>query len=381
MNKPIVYINKESIKKDGFASLYLKYYIGDSYIKINVKINIEAKFWNHDKQQLTGGEMRKEKNLQIKEVVGRAAEIILKYQVQKRTLTKELFQKEFSHPSVLLDFYDFMVDQIKQRHDITQDSKDLQLSVVSKMRQVQSKLLIIQFDEEYLKSFEKFWKKKGNKRNTIGKDFRVMRTYTNIAIKKELIEKSPFLYFKHKDEKTYPVYLTKEERQTLIDLYNAKQLPETLHKTLKQFLFSCFTGLRVSDLKAITFQNIENNKLTLKPIKTLNTSSMQIIIPLSKTALELIAESKHKQGIIFTDYVERRLNYYLKDIAKVAGIEKNISMHTGRHTFATLFLKSCKRADGILLLQKLLGHAKLESTLIYTHVLTDDLEIAMNDFD
>jgi site-specific recombinase XerD len=61
-----------------------------------------------------------------------------------------------------------------------------------------------------------------------------------------------------------------------------------------------------------------------------------------------------------------------KQVAGVAGIRRDISFHTGRHTFATLFLRRTKAANGILILQKILGHSDLGSTIIYSHVIGTD---------
>ena len=75
------------------------------------------------------------------------------------------------------------------------------------------------------------------------------------------------------------------------------------------------------------------------------------------------------------------MNKYIKEVVHFANIEKDISFHTARHTFATLFLKKSSKANGILILQQLLGHSNIETTMVYSHVLNEDVKEAMAEFD
>lgn len=61
-------------------------------------------------------------------------------------------------------------------------------------------------------------------------------------------------------------------------------------------------------------------------------------------------------------------------------IDKDISFHNARHTFATLFLKKSRQANGIIMLQRMLGHSSIETTMVYAHILNDDLMEAMSEF-
>jgi integrase/recombinase XerD len=383
MPKPTIYIKDDYVNKNGECSLYLRIYMQNSYCYINLDIDVKPENFDKKAFHLISGERRKEKNLQIKEAIGRAADIILRYQVQKKTLTKDLFVKEYSNPSIITDFYSFADDAIKSRHDIVYSTKNLQFAVINKMRQVKPNLLLVELDEDYLTEYAKFWTRKGNKKNTLGKDFKTMKTYVNIALKKELITRDPFMFFKHRDEKTYPEFLTEEEINKLIDLYNEKSLKDYYQITLRYFIFVCYTGLRISDLKRITFENIFQKNLKFKPYKLLNTTGEKITVPLCKMALRMIKDERPNglSGVIFTKFSENRLNMYIKEVMRYAGVKKHVTFHVGRHTFATQFLRKATRANGILMLQKLLGHAKIDSTMIYSHVLTDDIEDAMKQFD
>ena len=91
--------------------------------------------------------------------------------------------------------------------------------------------------------------------------------------------------------------------------------------------------------------------------------------------------TQYEDAAVFKCLTEQRMNKYIKEVCAVAGIRKDVSFHTARHTFATLFLRNTKAANGILLLQKILGHSDLNSTIVYSHVITTDIDSAMLQFD
>ncbi|WP_372755786.1 site-specific integrase [Mariniflexile sp.] len=139
------------------------------------------------------------------------------------------------------------------------------------------------------------------------------------------------------------------------------------------FVFSCYTSLSYIDVIHLTADNISvgidgelwiyyNREKTDKSIK----------IPLLPKALHIIDKYKdsHKsksQGTIFPKMSNQKLNSYLKEIADVCGIKKNLTFHIARHTFATTVTLS----NGIPIetVSKLLGHSKISTTQIYAKVI------------
>ena len=143
------------------------------------------------------------------------------------------------------------------------------------------------------------------------------------------------------------------------------------HKNiLSRFLFSCFTGLRISDIDNLKEENIISDSLAFTTVKTgkfqrinMNESAKKYIDP----------------KIIFpAGYTGEYINRELKDIAKICGIRKNISYHVSRHTFATNFLICGGRVEH---LQKILGHSKITDTMIYVHIVDSITDIQINNMD
>ena len=142
--------------------------------------------------------------------------------------------------------------------------------------------------------------------------------------------------------------------------------------------------MRLADLKSFTQEDINGNDLIYKPGKNETNTKVTITVPLTKLALQLIEDETG--GIIsfmpvFVKYSPEMMRKYLKETVKVVGITKDISIHTARHTFATNFLKCCKVANGIIILQRLLGHADIETTMIYSHIINKDAKGAMVEFE
>ena len=142
------------------------------------------------------------------------------------------------------------------------------------------------------------------------------------------------------------------------------------------FLFSCLTGLRVSDLMSITHEQIINGTLKYRQQKSKEEFHY---LPLTKSALEIVESLKksHKSNLIFwklpssTSYSNRQIKDWVKD----AGINKNISWHCGRHTFACLLLEE---NVSLFTVSKLLGHSSISITEIYAKIINKTKEDAIS---
>jgi len=386
MSKPTIQIKSDYKRKDGTSALTLRLFIGGKYIKISLNLYCSPELWDKTKQRAKGATKEiKTLNLQLQEVEGRAADIILRYKVQKMELTAERFEKEFHNPTVFVDFIKYMEDNIRMRkHELTDSTRKMQLSVLNKLKSFRAELLMADIDEVFLRKFEHYLRVKlGNGSNTVHKAFTTIKTYLSKAVRQELIKNNAMNNYMPKAVTTHPEYLSESEVQQLLALYNADVLPYGQQAVLRQYLFVCFTGVRISDLRSVTKKNVNEKKhLIYNPVKLQNVNNIRVVMPLSKTALRMIEEENSKTEFLFNCIKDQKMNEYLKKIFKKAGIDMpSISFHSGRHTFATTFLKTTKAANGLLILQRLLGHAKITQTIQYAHVITTDLEEAMHEFD
>ena len=139
-----------------------------------------------------------------------------------------------------------------------------------------------------------------------------------------------------------------------------------MNEILAYFLFSCYTGLRFSDVEVANSSNIIDKMYNYTPIKSRNKLKV-VKVPLTDRALAII---KDKKGKLFNTKCNQRTNEALKEIATCAEINKKLTFHVARHTFATSFLSLGGKVE---VLQKIMGHSKLETTMVYVHILDDDM--------
>lgn len=204
------------------------------------------------------------------------------------------------------------------------------------------------------------------------------RTMLNEAVREGLMDKNPWNSLetieKIKKPESKREYLTIDEIRSMI----ATDCPNELVK--KAYLFSCFTGLRISDVKNLKWGNLyhENGQTYVSVVMVKTTKPLYI--PLSGQALKWMPEKEEGRNkpddYIFGNLVNYgNVNENLKKWAEAAGIKKHISYHTSRHTFATMMLTL--GAD-LYTVSKLLGHSSIKHTQIYARIIDSKKDDAVN---
>ena len=192
--------------------------------------------------------------------------------------------------------------------------------------------------------------------NTVRTYLNSLSAVLNTAVREKIITENPL-------KKSHIKYVdSKREFLTDIELV-AFTKQETKYALIKSaFLFACWTGLRLSDLKAIKFSNVKEGYLYFTQKKTKGIERMK----LAPNALKIVEEQrkgKRENSLIFDLGASKaHINDHIRSIAKEAGIKKHLSMHCGRHTFAT---RCITHGIDIYTVSKLLGHRDLKQTMIY----------------
>jgi len=211
-------------------------------------------------------------------------------------------------------------------------------------------------------------------RNTINKHHSRFRTILIKALNEDIIPKNPYARFKLKDSRTSRDYLTGDE----IDLLKNHKLNNnpSLIKVRDIFLFSCYTGLRFTDAINLKMNDIITGEDGVKFIALKMRKTKDFIqIPLIADAVEIINKyndhpDREVLGFVLPRISNQKINTYLKELANLAGIKKNITHHVGRHTFAT---QALNKGVPLEVVQKLLGHTDIKTTQIYAKMLTSTM--------
>lgn len=173
-------------------------------------------------------------------------------------------------------------------------------------------------------------RQEGNNENTISRKLRQLKAVVHHAQKTGVINNDPLINVKIKAISGQKKFLTADELAILEQMFQDGQLRPVHQAVLRYFLFSCYTGLRYSDVIQLKYYDIKNGTVTTVHEKT----EKPVTIPLISKAQKLLATET--TGLCFHTHSNQVTNRALKEIMKAAGIEKNITYHCSRHTFGTL---------------------------------------------
>ncbi len=207
--------------------------------------------------------------------------------------------------------------------------------------------------------------------NTAHTYFGTIKTALRQAVKEKIILSNPGdLVSQIKRQDTERTFLELGEIEKLA------QTPCRDYGVKRAFLFACFTGLRVSDIKALEWNNIKGDVLEFRQKKTKGFEYLH----LSTMARQILTERPNSKILnmqnttVFHVPSPTQLGRVLKQWCKDAGIDKRVSFHTSRHTFATLTLT---QGVDLYTVSKLLGHKTIQATQIYAKIVAEKKKTAM----
>ncbi|MGD9994115.1 MAG: tyrosine-type recombinase/integrase [Salinivirgaceae bacterium] len=247
---------------------------------------------------------------------------------------------------------------------------------------------IKEMNYDFVKAFDHYLMTKhtdrhGNniKRNTANKHHSRLRTMLHKAHNEALILENPYTRFQLRNKPTNRSFLTSDEINRIIKLNFENN--QVLDRVRDFFLFSCYTSLRFSDAYNLKMTDIIETSNSKKIISIeMDKTKEMVYVPLIAEAMELIDKYKDEDSRIVSNYVlprysNQKVNLFLKHIGTLAEIEKDLTHHVARHTFATVALNNGIPLDVV---QKILGHSSIRTTQIYAKMLTSTLEKEMEKF-
>jgi len=231
-------------------------------------------------------------------------------------------------------------------------------------------------DRHVLRDYLSHLVERGIAKNSIARKLSAIRSFFRYLVREEIIPKNPIEQVSSpKLDRRLPSFLTREEMEKLL---NAPDLATPLgqrDRAILELLYA--SGLRVSELVSLTPEQVDLNS---NEIRVWGKGSKERMVLMGQPAAEALKNyigegrlklmGKKKSSALFLDrygqrLTERSVQRLLEQYAKKAGIGKRVHPHMLRHTFATHMLDG--GAD-LRVVQELLGHARLTSTQIYTHV-------------
>ena len=324
-------------KKNGLVPVYMRVILNRKNTVYSLNIDVNPKFWDTIKFRLKTSHMDAAKtNLLLDNYYNKANDLIFQSRINNKPLTFESFKRDFFGQNVSKNFFEFVNSELKANENVfSSETTRCFKGQNTKLQRFAPQLVFSDIDYAFILKYENHMRNKlNNHTNTIDKSLRFIRNFMNRAVMQGYITETPFNKYKIK---TLPAvrrqFLTIEELEK-IENGKWRLTNKSLDRFVRYFLFCCYTGIRFRDIANLRYQSIkENNMLEIRMHKT----KKIVRIPLISKAVKLIPDpEKHLPAErIFKVATNQVCNRFLIDVMKLAEINKNISFHCSRHTFAT----------------------------------------------
>jgi len=366
--------------KNGKAPLYARITVNGKRAELSLKQKITISNWDPSKNKLKGlNDESKLINSYLKQIQAKLFGCYQKLSNEDKPFSSAIIKAHFLGENVsrysLSDIIEYHNEHMKstlrwgtQKNYFTTHKY---IFIFLKLKYKTADMFLSELNYKFIIDFERYLRtQKSMGNNTVMKHIERLRKMVSLAYKMEWIDKDPFIKFEAKYEKKGRTFLTLKELQTIENkTFGIARLQ--LIKDL--FVFSCYTGLSYGDVMNLTNQNLcigIDSKPWINSHR--QKTSIPVKIPLLNKAIEIIEKYKtHPNTLskenLFPTISNQKLNSYLKEIADVCQIQKNITFHIARHTFATTVTLS--NGVPIETVSKLLGHSKITTTQIYAKVI------------
>lgn len=376
----LIYNRKNKLKKDGTALVQLELYKNRSRKYITTEVAVTPEQWIEKSSRVNYTHSRADEfNMILHDLIQKIEEILRRGKLKdvEYSLDEIVELLEHNDSEILTDF---IAKEIEKDQRIKKKTKMDLMNTRNRIMEFRPNVRLQEVDYRFILDLDNYLRTKNYTINTIGKIHKNLKRFLNLAIKYNLISQNDYPYRNFKVQRESK----KRESLNLKEINNIETLQydkKTINYIVKDmFLFACYTGLRISDimrLRTIDCKQAPNGWfLDFKSFKT----QKQAYIPLwslftnanSKSKPEVILESYYSSGseLLFPTTAESRVNRHLKEIAKQAGITKNVTFHMGRHSFGTIMASKIPLPT----LQSLMQHSDIKTTMIYVNMSNDMID-------
>ena len=357
-------VKRSYVNADGESLLYLHITKNSRRERISLDIYVPSNLWDPKKARLKAEDPKgRDINLILDNVDSKITGIKTMYRLAEKQLSLEKFVQEFRNSIPRMDFLAFMEYQIGQEKKIiAKGTYRRHKAILSKLRKWKDPIYFTELDESLFIKMRTHFKSLGNERTTIESNIAVIKKYINAARKSGIRMAITGDDIKIGSTRGHRTDLRGAEIQKIHQLFFSPFMNDRYRLTAGYFLFSCFTGLRISDVQQLRRKQLEEDMFQFISVKT----GKRQWISISKKLREII---EYDDRLFVQVPTPEEINRVLKKIAPLCGIEKNLTFHVARHSFATNFLRMGGKVQD---LQKILGHSKISETMIYVHIVESE---------
>ena len=372
-------IRTDRKSSSGTAAVYLQIIINSERTTVPMGVSWPVdRFDNRSgtfMERHKGDQEASDYNIQIQKEKSKINDILMYYRHSDLDVSVSRFKQDYERYDYRHLFLPWMREEVESRFGrrvISKNTRKGDISIIKNLSGFKSDLRFSEIDAVLLEEMEGYYRQKELSLNTIHRYIKRFIAYVILAEKRGMkVNLKSLEDYNRLQPTSRIVFLNSDELTNLEGYYDSVDIPEDQRKVLGYFLFCCCTGLRYSDLVRLNQKNLDGDLLTFEMHKGHTKRVKEVVIPLTKRARGYIA---NRTGRLFDTISEQKTNAKLKVIMLAAGVRKHVTTHVARHTFATQFLR---KGGHLEVLQKLLAHDNIQSTMIYVHVDTDRLQQEM----
>lgn len=389
----VFYLRSNYVNKEGKTSVMLRIYLNNERLSLgSTGIAITASQWDKDKERIKGRTTDTlSTNLQLDNIASGLQAIFRKIEMSD-DLSLERIKSEFlgkkDEIDTLMQLFEKHNTDISKQVGISVSKATLQKYNVCKrhfsdfldkqykrndLKLTELTYLIIREFDLYLRTVV------GQNSNTATKTMKTIKTITLLGQKMGVLLHDPFMNHRFHLEPVNRGFLTDEE---ILLIANKEIGIPRLELVRDIFIFSCFTGLAYIDVSNLTPDHIvtlgdKQWIMTQRQKTSVETNILLLDIP--KAIIDKYCDNPaypKRENKLFPILSNQKMNAYLKEIADLCGIKKNLTFHLARHTFATMSLSKGVPMESV---SKMLGHTNIKTTQIYARITNKKIEHDMEE--
>lgn len=383
--KILFYLRSNHVNKDGTSAIIVRVSIDGERQDWSTKLACEPERWDGKAGKATG---RSSKSFEINNRLQDIQTILTNhfYDIQRRHgfVTAEMVRNAYmgitQREESLLKLYEQHLEDTKKlvglsKADPTYRKYERMYRRVVEFMKKKYNITDIPLREikyQFIVDLEFFLRTEyGYSQNTTYKCMKFFKQVINKAIRAGLITVDPFNGYKISVQRVDRGFLSEDDLKKMMEKEFASKRLEQVRDI---FVFACFSGLAYIDLANLRVDNIQkmfDGRLWI--VTHRQKTNTKVTVPLLPPAIKILKkyEGKYLDGQLLLIITNQKLNCYLKEIADICGIEKNLTFHLARHTFATTM--TLGKGVPIESVSKMLGHTNIQTTQIYARITNEKI--------
>lgn len=386
----VFYLRSNYVNKEGKTSVMLRIYLNNERLSLgSTGISVKSSQWDKEKERIKGRTTEAlNTNLQLDNISSGLQSIFRRIEMSD-VVSLERIKSEFlgkkEEIDTLMQLFEKHNGDVAKQVGVSVGKATLQKYNVCKRhfseflekQYKRSDLKLTELTYVVIREFDLYLRTEvGQNPNTATKTMKTFKTITLLGQKMGVLLHDPFMNHRFHIEPVNRGFLTDEE--ILLIAHKQINIPR-LELIRDIFIFSCFTGLAYIDVSNLTPDHIvtlgdKQWIMTQRQKTSVETNVLLLDIP--KAIIAKYGGKTYRNGKLFPMLTNQKTNSYLKEIADICGIKKNLTFHLARHTFATMSLSKGVPMESV---SKMLGHTNIRTTQIYARITNKKIEHDMEE--